>query len=466
LSGKLGVKKDGTITALQVNLVTDAGAYFSHSAAASSVCMRYFLGLYRCPNTLGEADIVYTNTPMTGGMRGYGDPGATFAREQLIDMAAERLGVDPLEFRLKNAKATGEPSTIPTISIESSALDECIRLGAERFGWQGKRGLARQGTIKRGMGMACLTHNSNAFPTLLENSNAVIKLNPDGSVNLLVSACEMGQGILGVLAQIAAEVLGINAGDVHVITGDTDTTPFDVGAHASRSTNVLGNAVLGAAQEVKNQLLLRAAKMLEAAAGELETNNGRIHIKASSEKGVSIAEVARNATYNYQGDSQDVLGKCSFVPQLSAAFQATFAEVEVDAETGQLKVLKIVIAADVGRAINPTSVEGQLEGSVVQGIGYALSEETVINNEGITVTDSFASYKIPTTLDLPEIEVILVEHPIASGPFGAKGLGELGIGAVAPAIVSAVCDAVGVRITELPITPEKILDGLRILTKE
>jgi xanthine dehydrogenase molybdenum-binding subunit len=461
LTGKMGVKKDGTITALQAKLIANAGAYFSHSGATTSVNLRFFMGLYRCHNMDGEADIVYTNTPASGGMRGYGNAQATFAREQLIDIAAEKIGVDPVEFRLRNIKGTGEPSAIPFIPIENSALDECIKLGAERIGWQGKQKIAKQAVIRRGVGMACTTHNSNASPGLLDYSNAFIKLNEDGSANLAVSVCEMGQGALGVLAQIAAEELGLNADDIHIVSGDTDVTQFDPGSHASRSTNVIGNTVLRAAREAKGQLLERAGEALGVSARDLDAKDGHVYVKASPTKRISIAKVARNAIYNYQGDCVNISGNCSFVPQQSPSFQATFAEVEVDAKEGQLKVLKVVIAADIGRAINPLSAEGQFEGAIVQGIGYTLIEDFVIDmGTGIPTTDSFETYKIPTTLDLPEIEVILVERPVASGPFGAKGLGEIALVAVAPAIANAVYDAVGVRVKELPITPEKVLNGL------
>lgn len=309
--------------------------------------------------------------------------------------------------------------------------------------------------------MACAVKGSSTYPSSLEHSNAFIKLNADGSANLVVSPCEMGQGILGVLAQIAAEEIGLNVEGIHIVSGDTDATLFDAGSHASRSTYVTGNAVLGAAREVKRQLLERAAKKLGVPPNELEIKDGQICVKAIPEKRISIAEIAADAIYNFQGQCLNISGKCSFEGRQSYAFQATFAEVEVDTETGQVKVLKMVIAADIGRAINPLTVEGQLEGSLMQGMGYALSEDFAVNTEtGIPITSSFEAYKIPSTRDLPEIEVVLIEQPVPSGPFGAKGVGELGIIAVAPAIANAVYNAVGIRVQELPITPEKILNAL------
>lgn len=458
ITGTIGVRSDGTITALRAKVTTNAGAYFSHSGGTTSGCLRHLLGLYRCCNMDGEADIVYTNTPISGGMRGYGNPAATFAREQLIDMAAEKLGVDALEFRFKNIKVTGEPSSFPSIPIENSALDECIKVGAERIGWKEKWGMGGQGVIRRGVGVACNTHGSCAYPGLLEHSSALVNFNADGSVNLTVHPCEMGQGILGVLAQIAAEELGLNVEDIHIVTGDTDVTQFDCGSHASRSTYTSGSAVRRAAQEAKAQLLERAGKVLGVSAKELDVKDRRIYVKSAPATGISIAEVARNAIYNYHEDCVNISGQCSFIPRQSPSFQATFAEVEIDTETGQVKVVKVVNAVDCGRAINPMNVEGQFAGAIAQGIGYALTEDFVIDTDtGIPVTDNFDNYRIPTALDVPEIEIILVEQPVASGPFGAKGVGEIGCVAVAAAIANAVYDAAGVRVRELPITAEKIL---------
>lgn len=461
IAGTIGVKGDGTIAALRIKATANAGAYFSHSGATTNACLRHFSELYRCHNVDGEADIVYTNTTVSGGMRGYGNPPATFAREQLIDMAAERLGIDPLEFRLKNVKGTGEPGLFPFIPIENSALEECARLGAKRIGWQEKRGKGRRGRIRHGIGVAFNSHGTGAAPGLMEHSSAFVKLNPDGSADVMTHPCEMGQGILGVLAQIAAEELGLSIANIHMVTADTDVTPFDCGSHASRSAYAAGNAVRGAALEARLQLLERAGKALGTPTEELDVKDGRIYIKTTPTKGISIAEVARNAIYNYRGDCVNILGRCSFVAPHTPSFQATFAKVEVDVKTGQIKVLKVVSAVDCGRAINPMTVEGQVEGAIAQGIGYALFEDFVIDPDtGVPITENFDSYRIPKTLDVPEIEVILAGQPVASGPFGAKGVGEIGTIGVAPAIANAIYDAVGVRVTDLPITAEAVLKEL------
>ena len=222
-------------------------------------------------------------------------------------------------------------------------------------------------------------------------------------------------------------------------------------------------AVLKAAREAMKKLLERAVERLGVSAEELEAKDRRIYVKTAPEKGVSVAEIARDTLYNYElGKGEHISGKCSFQPTHSPIFQASFAEVEVDTETGEVNVLRIVVAHDIGRAINPTTVEGQLEGGAVQGLGYTLTEDFAVDkNTGKIITDSFATYKIPSTLDIPEMEVILVEQPVASGPFGAKSVGESGMILVAPIIANAIYNAVGVRITELPMTPERVLKALK-----
>lgn len=478
-TGKIGVKKDGTITALQLKLVANTGPYLTQCGKTTKVTLVMFGALYRCPNVAGEADIVYTNTPVSGGLRGYGTPQAYFALEQLADMACEKIGMNPLEFRLKNHRRTGDPSCYSAVAtklmqagdssirsslpIESCALDECIKIGAERIGWKEKWGRKKEGTVRRGVGMATYIYITSAYPVDRQHSNAFIKLNEDGSANLVVSACDFGQGILATLAQMAAEELGLRAEDIHVTSGDTDITMFDTGQYSSRSCFVIGNTVLGAARQVKQQLLEQAAKILGESADKLEVKDRQIYVKTAPEKGISIAEVARDAIYSPQ-DYLNISGKYSWKPTGNPnPFQAVFVEVEVDTESGEVKLLKIVAAQDSGRAINPITVEGQIEGGLVQSIGFALTEDFTIDKvTGVLLSNNFADYKVPTTLDVPPIEVILVEQPTPSGPFGAKSVGESGTIALPAAIYNAIYDAVGVRIKDMPVTPEQIIVGAMV----
>jgi xanthine dehydrogenase molybdenum-binding subunit len=273
----------------------------------------------------------------------------------------------------------------------------------------------------------------------------------------------MGQGILGALSQIAAESAGLRYEDIHVITGDTDITLFDIGSHASRSTYVVGNAVVDAGKKIRKTLLERSSKRLGVAPDKLEVSAGQVYLKSDPSKVVSVAEISHDAIYDYGTEGQHITAVGTF-QSLSHCpnFQAGFAEIEVDTETGVIKVLRFVIAHDIGRAINPQNVEGSLEGAAAQGLGYALSEDLLIDKStGKVLTESFATYKIFSTLDMPPIEVILVEEPAPTGPFGAKGVGEPGMTNVAPAIANALYDATGIRIHSVPITPEKVLEVLR-----
>jgi len=467
-TGKIGVKKDGTITALQTKLVTNGGAYFETSGATTAVNMVLFMGLYRCPNMAGEGDVVYTNTPVSGGFRGYGNPQGTFVLEQIIDMAAEKIGMDPMAFRLKNHRRTGDPSWWPSIPLGSCALEECIRIGAERIGWEEKRSRKDTGTKKKGVGMAIMSHPSNVFPLFIEHSNASVNLNEDGSAFVSVGVSEAGQGSLVVLAQIAAEELGIHVEDVHMVTGDTDITPFDMGTYGSRTTYVLGNAVLSAARKAKIQLLAHAGKKLKVSADELDIKDRQIFVKGQPKKTIPVAEIARDTIYDHQGKGSNIIGTSSFNASNSApTFQAAFVDLEVDTDTGVVNILKMVMAQDIGKTINPLGAEGQLEGSAAQGIGYALCEDFVVDsNSGRTLSDSLHTYRIPSSLDIPELEIILVEEKDPTGPFGAKGIGEAGSVAIAPAIANAIYNAIGVRVKELPMTPEKIFKAIKMASSQ
>jgi xanthine dehydrogenase molybdenum-binding subunit len=464
-TGKIGVKKDGTITALQEKMIVDGGAYYTHNFSTTAVNMGGFTGLYRCANVAAEATCVYSNVPPTGGVRGYGNHEGTCVLEQLVDVVARKIGMDPLEMRLKNAKKAGDPSSTG-IPMETCTFEEMIKLGAEKIGWKEKKGRKKEnGTKRYGIGMGIAMDVSGAQPFNIQHRNAFIKFNEDGSANLMVNAPDLGQNVIGALVQIAAESLGLRYEDIHVVSGDTDSTLYDIGQHASGGCYQIGNAVINAVEEAKRQLLERAAKKLEVSPNDLNVEGGRIFAKADPKKEISVGAVVKEAMYNFKGEHLNISGKGSFSPNLNPPpFSVVFTEVEVDTETGEAKVIKILYLADPGKAINPSTVEGQLEGAIGQSLGYVLAENYTINKEtGALESNNFDTYKLPMTLDMPETEVILYEKPVPSGPFGAKGVAQGAMVAVTPSIANAIYDAVGVSVTDMPATPEKILEALKKL---
>ena len=461
---ELGFRRDGTLTAMRVYMLGRLGGYMGCGPMASGIAMLMGLGHYRCPNRAGEADMVLTNTPVSGAMRGFGNPAIMWGIEQLMDEAAEKLGLDPLQIRYKNLKKQGDIANMG-LPIESTYLAQCIARGAEAIGWTSHRGAPGDGRLRRGMGMATMSHCSGAAPLYVDHSNALLKLNEDGGADVIVHPAQVGQHIWGALQQIAAQELCVRPADIHIVTGDTDVTLFEYGSDASRSTYAIGNAVLQAARQAKLQVLDHAAHMLKVPVGELSLERGRVVQAGAPSRTLSLAEVCSDAIYNFQGEAQQFVGKCSWDGRWnSPPTGAYFAQVEVDTETGVVRVVRFVTAIDCGKAINPMAVEGQIEGAIQQGIGFCLTESYAIDPETGTVqSDNYDRYKMPGVLDMPEIQVIIVDEPDPQGPFGAKGVGEAGMVGVAPAIGNAIYDAIGVRVFDLPITPEKILAALSAL---
>jgi len=468
---KTGVKKDGTLTARYIKVVEDNGAY--NSAGPSVIAIGYVAGssINRITNVKYEGYCVYTNKTFGGAFRGYGNPQVTFALESQMDIIAEKLGIDPLEIRLKNAVQPGDITPCGW-KITSCGVSECLQKAADGLNWKEKR---RRRKAKRGVGIANMIHVSDtrAYNFNWDGSAAFIKLHDDGTASLMTGEVDMGQGTYTVLAQIAAEELGVRLEDIRVIAMDTETTPLGLGAWSSRTTLAGGNGVKIAAADAKRQLLEVAAEKLEANIEDLEARSGRIYVKGSPEKGMSIAEAVRASQYSaqrgnilgrgyYNAPNEMVdhqTGRGNISPAYPFAAQAV--EVEVDIETGKVKVLKFVAAHDLGKAINPVTAEGQIEGGVHMGLGYALTEGLVHDEKGKILNPSFTDYKMLNVFDMPPVKPILVETNDPEGPFGAKGLGEPVLVPTAAAIANAIYDAVGVRIKELPITPEKLLKALK-----
>ena len=461
---KMGFKKDGTLHARQIRITTH-GAYKGRGQLAAAISLMVGLSHYRCPNRAGDMYAVYTNTQMSGALRGFGSTEIIWGLEQLMDEAADKLGIDPIVLRLKNIKNPGELGV--SCPITSSTLDKCIIEGAEKIGWKEKRGRKKEGKLRRGIGMATAMHCSGSYPSLMDHSSAFIKFNEDGSANLIVHPGSPGTNSWGTLSQIAAEELGINVENIHIVTGDTDITMFDIGSHASRTIYVTGNAVLMAAREAKGQLLNRATKVLGVLTGELEIKKGQIFIKSNPSRRISVTDLVKSAIYDLKGECLNISGRCSWEPKTNPyTFGASFADVEVDTETCEVRILKLIAIVDCGKAINPMTVEGQCEGAIQQGIGQCLTEDYVMNKvNGKLESTNFSTYKMPGTLDMPEVEVIIIDNQEPTGPFGAKGVGELPIISVAPAIANAIFDAIGIRIMDQPVTPEKIFMALKAKNK-
>lgn len=462
-----GCTKEGILTFRDVKMILDNGAYTSWGATTPTVMMMPISSLYKVSNVRYRAQCVYTNNTYSQAMRGYGNPQATFAIESQIDILSEMAGIDPLDFRLRNANTPGE-ITPQNFKIQTCGLRECIDSVAQRLDWRQNRG-RRNG---RGVGMASLIHvGGGARVYKSDGCGTIIKMDDFGTVNVLTGATDMGQGADTVIAQIVAEELGVRTEDVVVIHTDTDICPWDVGAHASRTTFVAGNSARGAAKKLKNQILEIAQKIMGESLENLDINDRMIFSKKDPEKRSPIAKVLRAAHYTYSGTM--IMAENFYDPNnenLDKEFKGNLSmtytygthgvEVEVDEETGQVKILKHIAAHDVGKAINPLLLEGQIYGGVAMGIGYALTERLIIKN-GKVMNPNFLDYKILTAKDIPNIEPIVIETNDPFGPFGAKGIGEPGLVPTAPAIANAIYDAIGVRIKDLPITPEKILSAIK-----
>jgi xanthine dehydrogenase molybdenum-binding subunit len=462
-----GCTKDGRLTFRDIRMTLDNGAYTSWGATTPSVMMMPISSLYKVPNVRYVAKCVYTNNTYSQAMRGYGNPQATFAIDSQMDILAEMAGIDPLDFRMRNANTPGEV-TPQNFKINTCGLRECIDAVAQKLDWRQNRG-RRDG---RGIGMASMIHvGGGARVYKSDGCGTLIKIDDFGTVNVITGATDMGQGADTVIAQIVAEELGVRAEDVVVTHTDTDICPWDVGAHASRTTFVAGNSAQGAARKVKQMLIEVAAQSMGESPENLDIRDRTIFSKKDPEKKSPLGKTLRAAHYTAGGkmlmaehfyDPANENLDREFKGNLSVtyAYGTHGVEVKVDQETGQVKLLRYVAAHDVGRAINPMLLEGQVYGGATMGIGYALTEKLVLQN-GKVMNPNFLDYKMLTAKDVPDIEPIVIETDDEFGPFGAKGIGEPGAVPTAPAIANAIYDAVGVRIKELPITPEKVLAALK-----
>ena len=469
---KVGLSRAGKITAVQARVIQDGGAYCGYGPVTVLYSGALLGAIYDIANVQYDGFRVLTNKPACGAMRGHGTVNVRFAFESILDQLSHQAGLDPLEVRRRNL-LKAPCITANSLRVTSYGLPECIEKVFERSGWAEKKGKLPYG---RGVGMACSHYVSGAANPIIRSNmphtTVHIKIDRDAAVTVYTGASEIGQGSDTMQVQIAAEVLGVTADRIKLIAADTELTPIDLGSYSSRVTFMAGNACLNAAKDMRDQIVAAVAKKLGCAAEDFEAKNGRISHKSDAGKSVSFDEavavalefhgalVARG-TYAPPETARGGKFKGAGVgPSPAYSYSAQVAEVTVDPETGQVRVDKIVAAHDCGKALNPLTVEGQIEGSVYMGFGQALQED-MIWKDGRLMNPSLLEYRIPATKENPEIESIIVESIDPEGPFGAKEAGEGSLAATIPAIANAIFDAVGVRINSTPITPDKILDALR-----
>ena len=516
---KTGVKEDGTVTANAMYALSDTGAYGCHALTVTGNTGHKGMALYvgdgpyrSAPNIRFYADVVYTNTPPAGAYRGYGVPQGYWPVERHMEKVARTLGLDPLEFRMKNALRAGELHPFSTAwsegreprpeTIETCGLEECVRQGKAVIGWDQKFGNESWHTVpgkphlRKGIG-AALVMQGTAIP-YLDMGGASIKMNDDGSFNLLVGATDLGTGSDTVLAQMAAEVLGVEVEDVITYSSDTDFTPFDKGAYASSTTYISGTAVVKAAEQAAERIKLRAARMLNQGLASSETRGNELPDSPDLRSGtspvlvegepapdiparqpveaeqirlrqgrayapdgrwVSLQDVAYNALHHE--DQEQIMGVASYMSPVSPPpFAAQFAEVTVDQETGQVTVDRLVMAVDSGVIVNPITASGQIEGGMTQALGYAVCEEMRYDETGRARERNFSDYHIFQAHEMPVLETIFVETFEPSHPFGVKAVAEIPMDGVAPAVGNAVVDACGAEVYANPVTPEKVWRAL------
>lgn len=474
---RLGMTQDGLIVAKDVRIVAECGAYAGLSAEVMHVSSMRSDNMHRLRNVRSHATLVYTNNPPHGAFRGFGGTQMLFALNSHIDTMAERLGLDPAEVHRRNAVEAGDVS-VHGWKIGSAGLKECIQQATEAMDWQARHAQPRpaHGVKRRGIGLAAAMHVSgNRTMGNWDGSTVVVRINEDGQVLVLSGECDMGQGATTMLAQIVAHELTVPLSQVRVVPPDTDSAPFAIGTLASRVTIVAGNAAIRAAQAARDKLLALAALLLEVRADDLELAEGAVRVRGT-DRALGLAELARQHIWRHGGEGIQVSQTWDAQTQMpdgqlhgniapAYSFAAQVVEVEVDTETGQVSVIDSYVADDCGKALNPLAIHGQTNGATVQAFGWALYEQLHLEG-GRLANGNFADYTMATADAVPLLRGGFVESNDPNGPYGAKGASETAILPGAPAIANAVYHAVGVRITELPITPEKVLAALRARREE
>lgn len=458
---KAAVRKDGTLVARKLEAYSNQGGYASHAHAIVANTSNEFKQIYHDEKTLeSDAYTVYTNITTGGAMRGYGIPQAAFAAECMADDLAVAVHMDPLEFRMKNCMPEGYVDPHTHVACNTYGLKECMEKGRNYIHWDEKRKEYENqtGPVRKGIGMAIFCYKTGVYPISLETASCRMVLNQDGSMQLQMGATEIGQGADTVFTQMAAETTGITEDKVHILsTQDTDITPFDTGAYASRQTYVSGMAVKKAGLIFKDRILDYAAYMLDKEKDTMDIQNNVVVDKESREKLLDMAELATTAFYSLDRSIHITAEATSHCKDNTFATGACFAEVEVDMPLGKVKVTNIVNVHDSGTLINPKLAEAQVHGGMSMGLGYALSEELLFDKSGRPLNDNLLDYKLPTSMDTPDLHVQFVELDDPTGPFGNKALGEPPAIPVAPAIRNAVLNATGVAVDSLPLDPQKLV---------
>jgi CO/xanthine dehydrogenase Mo-binding subunit len=468
LTMTLGADKSGKLRAIDCRVLSDTGAYGEHALTVFMVTGSKVLPLYNKVDAVRFAgDVVYTNKTPAGAYRGYGAIQGNFALESAVDILCKKMGIDPIEFRQMNMMKEKETSPIFAImgegtegtamNMETCKLEECVEKGMELIDWKSKYPRVENGNKIRSVGMA-LAMQGSGIP-YIDMGAATIKLNDDGFYNLMVGATEIGQGSDTVLTQIAAEELMTSADKVVIYSSDTDLTPFDVGAYASSTTYVSGNAVYKAAKLLKEEMIKEAARILQCEEKDIEFD-GETFVNLKTEAKISLIDFSNQITYSHEQKQLQVTA--SYVGHKSPPpFMAGFIEIEIDKDTFEIDILNYVSVVDCGTTINPLLAKGQVDGAIVQGLGMARFEEVLYSKNGKMISNDMLNYKIPTRLDVKNLTTVFVDSYEESGPFGAKSVGEIGIDTPPAALANAVYNALGVRVKSLPITSEKIYHEMR-----
>ena len=460
-----GVDKDGRLLAKEMNAYSNQGAYASHGHAIAANGLTAWRLQYACPNTRGEAYTIYTNTPVAGAMRAYGIPQAAFAIECFMDDIAHEIHMDPLEFRRRNLiSGYYEDAYLKPIAANTNGIFQCLEKGAEYIHWDEKRKeyADQTGYIRRGVGVSVFSYKTGVWPISLEIAGCRLSLNQDGSVQMQIGATEIGQGADTVFSQMAAETLHMDVENIHIMTvQDTDVTPFDTGAYASRQSFVTGTAVKQCAEKLYDKIIAYAKTLLpEQETRELFMDHGWIY--AEDEAAMSLEAVAQESYYSLTNSSVLTAEVSTQVKKNTLASGCCFAEVEVDMKLGTVKILRIINVHDSGKLLNPQLAEMQVHGGMSMGMGYGVSEQLILDEKtGRLLNGNLLDYKLMTALDTPDIKADFVELDDPMGPYGNKALGEPPAIPGAPAIRNAVLHATGVAFNENPLTPQRLIEGFK-----